>query len=420
MYKTYKVIEKFKFLVWLSVAVLVLGIVFSFVRGIDLSIDFKGGSRVAYSYTGKVDFKKIKDQTEKSLATVGSKTEIMYSYTGDIDNSTIESAMSQFTLDGFTFGTSGTTMYDYSIIKVTAVGNNVLSQEQIDKISAHMVKTFATNNINYFDKEESVSGSMKVEISESEDFTTGQTSFVINVIGNNSLSTPQVQKIEEDLVNLYPDNQITQREVNSVSASFGQEFFAKSLYAVLLACILVVIYVGYRFRKVGGLKAGIASLAALIHDLVLIFCVDVIFGITIDLNFIAVFLTILGYSLNDTIVIFDRLRENTLIYEDTKPVRELMNMSISQSLKRTTVTSVTTFVAITCVTVVAAIRGLDSILTFSIPMSVGCVFGTFSSLFISGPIYVFWKERDAKKGKKRSKTNYANKLNPKKAKKRSY
>lgn len=420
MYKTYKIIEKFKFLVWLSVAVLVLGIVFSFVRGVDLSIDFKGGSRVAYSYTGKVDFEIVKKQAEKSLKAVGSKTELMYSYTGELDNSTISSAMSGFTLEGYSFDTSSTTLYDHSIIKIETVGNKLLSQEEIDSISTHMTKKFATNNINYFDKNEIVSGSMKVEVTESSDFSTGETSFVINVIGNTSISTLQAQRIEDDLITLYPDNNIDQKQLNSVSASFGQEFFAKSLYAVLLACILVVIYVGYRFRKVGGLKAGIASLAALIHDLVLIFCVDVIFGITIDLNFIAVFLTILGYSLNDTIVIFDRLRENTLIYEDKKPVRELMNMSISQSLKRTTVTSVTTFVAITCVTVVAAIRGLDSILTFSIPMSVGCVFGTFSSLFISGPIYVFWKEREAKKGKKRTKTNYANKLNPKKAKKRSY
>ncbi len=420
MYKTYKIIDKFKFLVWVSVALLVLGIVFSFVRGIDLSIDFKGGSRVSYSYTGKIDFEKIKKQAEKSLKSVGSKTEVMYSYTGDLDSSTISSAMSGYTLEGFTFDTSGTTLYDHSIIKVETVGSKILTQKQIDNISAHMSKKFATNNINYFDKNEYVSGSMKVEVTESSDFSTGQTSFVINVIGNTSISTLQAQKIEADLITLYPESNIDQEQLNSVSASFGQEFFAKSLYAVLLACILVVIYVGYRFRKVGGIKAAIASLVALIHDLVLIFCVDVIFGITIDLNFIAVFLTILGYSLNDTIVIFDRLRENTLIYEDTKSVRELMNMSISQSLKRTTVTSVTTFVAITCVTVVAAIRGLDSILTFSIPMSVGCVFGTFSSLFVSGPIYVFWKEREAKKGKKRTKTNYTNKLNPKKAKKKSY
>ena len=100
-----------------------------------------------------------------------------------------------------------------------------------------------------------------------------------------------------------------------------------------------------------------------------------------------------------------------------------MNMSISQSLKRTAVTSLTTFAAIMSVTVVALIKNLDSILTFSIPMSIGVVCGTFSSLFVAGPIYVFWCEHNEKKapkekkGKASKKPDYANKINPKGKKK---
>ena len=102
-------------------------------------------------------------------------------------------------------------------------------------------------------------------------------------------------------------------------------------------------------------------------------------------------------------------------------IRDLTNLSITQSFKRTCVTSITTFAAITSVTVVAAIYSLDSILTFAIPMSVGTICGTFSSLFVAGPLYVFWCERDEKKGSKstdnkekgKKTAKYTNKINGK-------
>ena len=178
--------------------------------------------------------------------------------------------------------------------------------------------------------------------------------------------------------------------VTSVAPTIGTSFFLKSLYALLLASVLVIIYVGIRFRNIGGVVAALTALAALVHDAAIVYFTDVILRIPLDLNFIAVVLTILGYSLNDTIVIYDRVRENSKIYGSSITNTELINLSITQSFKRSLITSISTFIAIMSIAIVAAVAGLNSILSFAIPMAVGTVAGSFSSICIAGPLYVKW------------------------------
>ena len=182
---------------------------------------------------------------------------------------------------------------------------------------------------------------------------------------------------------------------NTLSASMGTKFLLRCVLALGLAAVLLIVYVGFRFRKIGGYTAGVAALIALLHDLLIVFFTFVIFGIELDNNFVAVMLTILGYSLNDTIVIFDRVR--TLRRRSDASLEEVVNDSLHHVLRRTIVTTMTTCVAISAVLVVALVMGVDSIISFALPMLLGAISGSYSSLFLSGPIWVRWMNAREKK-----------------------
>ncbi|MBQ3202230.1 MAG: protein translocase subunit SecF [Clostridia bacterium] len=182
---------------------------------------------------------------------------------------------------------------------------------------------------------------------------------------------------------------------NTLSASMGTKFLLRCVLALGLAAVLLIVYVGFRFRKIGGVTAGVSALIALVHDLLIVFFTFVIFRIELDNNFVAVMLTILGYSLNDTIVIFDRVR--TLRRRSDAPLADVVNDSLHHVLRRTIITTVTTCVAILAVLVVAIVMGVDSIISFALPMLLGAISGSYSSLFLSGPIWVKWMEHKEKK-----------------------
>ena len=150
------------------------------------------------------------------------------------------------------------------------------------------------------------------------------------------------------------------------------------------------------FRRIGGVSAALTALCALVFDLLITFCICVFFKLQIDSNYIAVVLTILGYSLNDTIVMYDRVRENERLEPDME-IGELVNKSINMVKMRNFVTSLTTFIAVITIVVVSELFGLSTLRSFAIPMAFGIVSGGVSSLFIAGPIWVIWKRHKAKK-----------------------
>jgi len=421
MQKMFNLTKGFKFAIIIPIVVMITGIIFNIFVGADLSIDFRGGTSITYSHSGKLDYDKVKKSAEDSLNEVSNETILNYTYTGTLDESAVVTTLNSDEFKGYNFSAQTGSDKDSTFIEISAISNKFLTEAEIKDITGVLTKNYTSNSLSLKSKLENSFKDVKVEVKSSTALSTGEESIKINAIGNIALTTTQIEQITTGLQKDFSKKEIKQTGVNSVSELFGASFFGKAIFAVILASILVIIYVGYRFRKVGGVKAGITALAALVHDVLFIYFFNVIFGITIDTNFIAVFLTILGYSLNDTIVIYDRIRENAGIYGNKMSIRELTNLSVTQSFKRTCVTSITTFCAIMSVTIVAAVYNLDSILTFAIPMSVGTICGTFSSLFIAGPLYVFWCEHDEKKGGK-SKENrqkvkktakYTNKINSK-------
>ncbi len=215
--------------------------------------------------------------------------------------------------------------------------------------------------------------------------------------GNDSIDKEIGSTLEADLQKEYPDAKFVCLEENSVDASMGFSFLLKCLVAVAIASLLMVLYVTIRFKKIGGLSAGVMALVALFHDVAMIYFMYVIFRWPIDSNFIAVVLMILGYSLNDTIVIYDRVREQRKLMSRKIEVGTVFNVSASKTMRRTIMTSVTTLGAILTVFVVATVFNISSVRGFALPMMIGVVSGCYSSLCIAGPLWVMWQNRKAAK-----------------------
>ena len=222
---------------------------------------------------------------------------------------------------------------------------------------------------------------------------------LVTVTMTDNISGDDQETLHERVKKDFPDSKMEVFNSNTLSASMGSKFLLRCLLALALAAVLLVVYVGIRFRKIGGITAGVSALIALVHDLLIVFFTFVIFGIELDNNFVAVMLTILGYSLNDTIVIFDRIR--TLRRRSEAPLEEIVNESLHHVLRRTIITTVTTCVAILAVLGVALAMGVDSIISFALPMLLGAISGSYSSLFLSGPIWVRWMNAIEQKGKKK-------------------
>ncbi len=290
------------------IAIFVIGIVWAVIFGVKLDINFSGGAKVSYSYTGEIADSDIKPIVDKEIGK------------------------------------------EYSLSKSTSLAGDTQS-------------------------------------------------FEIALSGKNALSAEKQEALTKALTEKFKDNKIELYNSNSVSPTIAGSFFAKSMVAILITAVLVVIYVGIRFKKIGGVSAALTALLALVFDVLITFFTCIIFGLQIDSNYIAVVLTMLGYSLNDTIVIYDRIRENER-YNPDMEIGELVNLSVNKVMIRNIVTTVTTLLAVATIVVVSEIYGLTSLRTFAIPMLFGLLSGSLSSLFISGPVWVIWKRYRANKSAK--------------------
>ena len=214
---------------------------------------------------------------------------------------------------------------------------------------------------------------------------TGQTSPQIQqVIGTNSVGI-KLQSIDSEMrvalmdavTKTYPDAERT--EANDISGTVSGEMQQAAIKATLIACVAMLLYISLRFRD---FRAGGSAIIALIHDVLIVLSAYALLRIPVNQSFIAVLLTILGYSVNSTIVIFDRIRENKSAFQ-TGHAAEKINKSVSQTLARSINTSLTTLFTIGAI----YILGVQSIKEFSLPLIVGIVAGAYSSICISGSVW---------------------------------
>lgn len=302
--------KTFKPFIIVYAAIFIIGTIFALIGGVNLDINFSGGTKISYSYTGEI--------AKKDFEAV-------------IDN-TIEN---------------------------------------------------------------------KFDLSQSTSLAGDTKTFDVTLVGKDALSTNEQSNLENALKEKFKDNSVEVYNSNSVDASLAGTFFLKSFVAIVITAILVVIYVGFRFRRIGGISAALTALVALVFDVLIVFFTCVFFRLQIDLNFVAVVLTMLGYSLNDTIVVYDRIRENERLNPKME-IGELVNLSVNKVLIRNIVTTITTILAVLTIVVVSEIYGLTTLRTFAIPMAFGLVSGSLSSVFISGPLWVIWKRYQAKKNPKKA------------------
>ncbi len=215
------------------------------------------------------------------------------------------------------------------------------------------------------------------------------------IIRLNDVSTTVRDDITAALKESYENSSVL--SVDNVSPTVGSELWGNAAMALIIAIVLMLIYISFRFE----LLSGLAAIIALAHDMLVMVAVYAIFRINVNTSFIAAMLTILGYSINATIVVFDRIRENSkLMTKET--FKEVANKSIWQTLARSINTSVTTLVMV----VVLYIFGVPSIKEFALPLMIGIIAGTYSSVFIAGPMWSLIRgeaKDEAKKAKKANK-----------------
>ncbi len=195
--------------------------------------------------------------------------------------------------------------------------------------------------------------------------------------------TGSSSEISEQLRTALGDS-FTLRRVESVGPKIGKELQTDALFAIGLALLLILIYIAFRFDRYYAL----GSVMALVHDVLITLGVFSLLDFEINLSIIAAFLTIVGYSLNDTIVVFDRIRENIPNYLK-KTLDEAVNISLNETLNRTVITSLTTLLVV----VILFVWGGKVINLFAFALIVGVMVGTYSSIFVASPVMVYFEKR---------------------------
>lgn len=245
-------------------------------------------------------------------------------------------------------------------------------------------------------------GGTQMQINIGEDFNNNDILTIVKEV--TSQASPQIQrilgkqevniklrtideetrdKVTESLKAKYSKTEVL--SVADVSSTISGEMQTTALIAVTIACLAMLIYITIRFKD---LKSGVSAILALVHDVLIVMAIYAIFRIPINNSFIAAILTIIGYSINNTIVIFDRIRENRSAYKKGD-FENLVNNSVSQTLSRSINTSLTTLFTITAI----FILGVASIKEFAMPIMVGIIAGTYSSIFISTSLWYMLNTR---------------------------
>lgn len=230
----------------------------------------------------------------------------------------------------------------------------------------------------------SSTGATEVELSDVE----GENAILVKT---KELSVEESDALTEALVT--SDYQIQEGNIQTetISATVSGEMKQDAIIAVLVASIIMLFYIWIRFKDV---RFGASSVLALIHDVIVVLMVYAVFRnwISVGNTFIACMLTIVGYSINNTIVVFDRIRENALIKPGKDKLGEVVDASINQTLSRSINTSITTFIMV----VMLVILGVDSVRQFAIPLLAGIVCGCYSSVCIAGTLYYKLKKASKK------------------------
>ena len=238
---------------------------------------------------------------------------------------------------------------------------------------------------------ESVSGRpATVQITESN---IDDTSAVLITLAGNTGITPEEQKdISAAIAEEFGLDEVTPSQTYAVEPYIGEKAMRNAVIAIIVSFVCILAYIGIRFSVLSGLSAGLTAIVALLHDVMVVFFAFVLFGIPIGDSFVAVVLTIIGYSINDTIVVYDRIRENTN-NNPRRTLTEQIDVSLSQVMTRSVNTSITTGICVLVILGASLYFNISSIYRFSLPMFFGIVSGAYSSLCIASILWGVMKSK---------------------------
>ena len=357
----------------LSSVLLIAGFISCFVVGVKLDTQFAGGAVLKYSFEGNVD-------TDAIVTSVQALVN--------------RSVSAQITTDPATKAQK---------LVLTLAGNEGLSPEKQGAITEALNQTLSDGA-----EVKPVPDAEGGDVRPVPDAEGGDVKPVPDAEGGDVKPVPDteagdakpVPSTEED-VRPVPNNGYELSEAYVVEPYIGKVALQKSIMAIGLSALFIVGYVWIRFKTLSGLSAGVMAVLALIHDVLFVFFVFVWFGIPINDAYVAVTLTIIGYSINDTIVLYDRIRENkeSMGSKHKKALGDLISESITQTLSRSVNTSLTTLMCVLSILIFAILFGIESIKVFALPMLFGLISGCYSSVCIAGPLWGTWQEWKEKRRK---------------------
>jgi preprotein translocase SecF subunit len=270
------------------------------------------------------------------------------------------------------------------LLDIQFKGGSLLKYDYVGEIDSNAVSDVASKVLN-----------RPISTQTTTDLTTGDKRLVINIAGDYGLDAKDQVKFDNALKEKFPDAKLNLANSSMVEAFFGKRFLQNGIIAIILSGLLVMLYVWIRFKKIGGLSAGVMAIVALFHDVLVVFFTCVLFKIPIGDSFIAVTLSIIGYSVNDTIVIYDRIRENSQLHPGI-PEDTITDLSITQSITRSVNTNIAVLISVSTIYILAFSHSMESIQSFALPMAIGSISGCYSTICIAGPLWVMWRKHKDK------------------------
>jgi preprotein translocase subunit SecF len=352
----------------ISSILLLVGIVSILFRGLELGIDFKGGSEIALKFEQPISISDIRED----LSNIGLGNIEVKTFGGDI-GLLVRTELQSIPADIFP---SVTESIEKSIDKIMP-GVNKTRVETTDR------------SVTYQLDSASVARELSTRLFEAgfQTITEGENRMLVRVT--------VADWIEEVLREKLPDNPFVIQKEDKVGPKIGEELKQDSIIAVFFALIVILIYLGFRFKVVFALGA----VAALFHDVLITLGVfSLLYGLVPGLNLeisiivVAAFLTLVGYSINDTVVVFDRVRENLKIHKTAK-LEDNINKAINKTMRRTIVTSATTLFVVT----ILLLFGGEVLRGFAFTLVFGILIGTYSSIFVASSFVIEYANRRAKK-----------------------
>lgn len=318
----------------ISIVLMIVSVVSLLTRGFNLDTDFAGGIAVTYEIKADFDVADVENIVSNALGADQKASSVQRSN----DNEVV-----------IKFG------YDNSLENDEARSDFALSK--VNAITTSLVEKYDPNGAAAVEEEATVEETTEGENAEDE--------------------------VKEAVVTL--------KNQDIISPSTGQELARSALWMSLLACLAILLYVTFRFEFV----SGVVAVVCLVHDVLILLGIYSIAGWSVDTNFIAAILTVLGYSINNTIVIMDRIRENTR-HARKESYAEIADKSVCQTIGRSINTTITTLLTIGMV----YILGVTSIKAFALPIIIGILIGFYSSVFVAGSIWATWRDSAVKAKKK--------------------